>query len=426
MRLDKPCTSTPRSKHSTVISAMVAFAFGFLVTAKPLYAASSEQVLYAFQGGKHDGSEPMADLIFDSSGNLYGTTYTGGTYKGGTVFELTQNNGQWTESVLHIFQDKYGSAPKAGLAIDNAGNLYGTLPSGGTHNGGAVFELIPSGGEWTFRILHAFINNGKDGLGPEGRLIFDESGNLYGTSIGGGTHGGGTVFELKSSNGRWTEKVLYSFCSHKNCRDGAEPVAGLVFDKQGNLYSTTSLGGTHNDGTVFELVSDNDNWREKVLHSFDHNGYDGYHLLAGVILDTAGNLYGTTFYGGADSSCEDFSGCGIVFELTPNRNEIWTEKLLYSFHGRVDGSNPRGALVLDTGGYLLGTTQTGGTDNAGTVFALSPDNGKWTLNVLYAFGGQSDGGYPNAGITLDKGGNLYGTGAGGGHYGNGVFFEIIR
>jgi len=404
----------PNKKRLAIFVAVLSVALGFLAITTPVYAASSEKVLYAFQGGKQDGSEPLANLIFGSSGNLYGTTYTGGIYKDGTVLELTPKNGQWTEKVLHIFQGKYGSQPTAGLVVDKDGNLYGTLSNGGPHNGGSVFELMPSNGEWSLKVLHAFIDNGKDGVGPKGGLVFDFSGNLYGTTAVGGAFGLGTVFELLN-DGEWTYKRLYSF----NGKDGvSQPQAGLILDKAGNLYGTTY-------DSVFELMRSGGKWIEKRLHQFKHNGYDGYECLSSLTMDTNGNLYGTTALGGADSSCDNFAGCGTVFELTPNKNGTWAEKLLHSFHGKGDGYYPLAGLVSDSSGNLYGTTAGGGesNDGYGVVFELTPNDGKWTETVLYIFTGDADGGSPGAGLIFDSAGDLFGTTSGGG-VGNGVVFEI--
>ena len=406
----------PSKKHLAGFVAAFSVILGSLAMTTPLYAASSEQVLYAFQGGKSDGLEPLAGVMFDSSGNLYGTTYEGGFYNGGIVFELTPNNGQWTEKV-HTFQPKYGEKPKAGLIMDSAGNLYGTTYYGGAYGYGTVFELTPNNGEWAFKVLHAFINNGKDGLDPTAGLVFDAAGNLYGTTALGGSSNLGTLFKLTLNNGKWIYKVLHSF-SGKD--DVNQPQAALIFDTAGNLYGTTY-------GTVFELTPSGGKWTEKVLHKFKHNGYDGYACVASLIFDTAGNLYGTTFYGGADSSCNDFTGCGTVFELIPN-NGKWTEKLLHSFHDKGDGAFPLAGLIFDAAGNLYGTTGGGGLtgDGSGVVFELTPHGSNWTETVLYAFSvnGRSDGGGPTAGLIFDKAGNLYSTTEDGGGTNNGVVFEV--
>ncbi len=297
----------------------------------------TEKVLYSFcsQTNCADGAEPYAGLIFDTAGNLYGTTYYGGAYTFcyggcGTAFELTPTvGGSWTEKVLHSFNQNGtdGFYPSASLIFDTAGNLYGTTWEGGsgTYPLGTAFELTPTaGGGWTEKVLHSFNFNGTDGVQPLAGLIFDAAGNLYGTTLDGGPHAYGTVFVLTpTAGGGWTEKVLHAF---GNPGDGAELYAGLIFDAAGNLYGTTVNGGTSDNcrsynnlpgcGTVFELTSAGGVWTETVLHSFNDNGTDGFYPEAGLILDAAGNLYGTTFEGGT-YSCIGY-GCGTVFELTPN------------------------------------------------------------------------------------------------------------
>ena len=219
------------------------------------------------------------------------------------------------EKVLHNFNNNGtdGVSPQAGLIVDGAGNLYGTTSGGGTYNIGTVFELSPTAdGGWMEKVLHNFNYNGTDGYFPSASLIFDKAGNLYSTTSYGGTYGYGTVFELSpKKGGDWTEKVLYSF--DKNGTDGYGPGGGLIFDKAGNLYGTTFGGGTYDLGTAFELsLTGNGGWTEWVLHSFNDNGTDGYSLMAGLIFDKAGNLYGTTDRGGAYNE-------GTVFKLTPIR-----------------------------------------------------------------------------------------------------------
>ncbi len=252
------------------------------------------------------------------------------------------------EKILHTFNNNGtdGAVPLAGLIFDAAGNLYGTTSRGGTgscfYSGsgcGTVFKLSPNGGGgWTEQVLHYFSNNGTDGFQPLAGLIIDAAGNLYGTTATGGTHPGGTVFELTpAQGGNWTEKVLYNFCSQTNCTDGAGPLAGLIFDAAGNLYGTTSAGGTYQDfGTVFELMpTKGGGWTEQVLHSFAP-GTDGANPSAGLIFDAAGNLYGTTSYGGT-YTC-DGTSCGTVFEVSPKAGGGWTEQVLYNFGNGTDGS----------------------------------------------------------------------------------------
>ena len=275
----------------------------------------TETVLYTFTGG-NDGREPNARLLFDAPGNLYGTTMLGGNVSSvcstgcGTVFKLTPGSSGWTETVLYAFPGGIdGASPYAGLAFDTAGNLYGTASAGGNSGYGAIFKLTPGSSGWTERVLHAFTGN-YDGKYAYGDLILDGAGNLYGTAFQGGV-GYGAVFELTpSTNGRWKEKVLHGFGNSPS----ANPVAGLVMDAAGNLYGTTMEGGTGTScgsagcGTLFKLspVSVGP-WTYRVIHVFGH-GSDGYHPTGDLILDPAGNLYGTTQAGGVQ-------GSGLVFEI---------------------------------------------------------------------------------------------------------------
>ncbi len=272
-------------------------------------------MLHSFNDNGADGAYPLAGLIFDAAGNLYGTTQQGGIHscKGktcGTVFEMTpREGGGWTESVLHSFGNGTdGVNPQGSLISDASGNLYGTTYQGGIHSEGTVFEMTPrEGGGWTETVLHSF-GSGTDGVSPNATLIVDATGNLYSTTIAGGIHNGGTGFELSpQEGGGWTETVLHSF---GNGTDGANPQAGLVIDAAGNLYGTAITGGIHSDGAVFELSpQEGGGWAETVLHSFG-NGADGISPYAGLIMDAAGNLYGTTIAGGTHAD-------GTVFEIAP-------------------------------------------------------------------------------------------------------------
>jgi uncharacterized repeat protein (TIGR03803 family) len=372
------------AKALLLLGAILVAAFGFLTSASPALAAGKEKVLHNFEG--KDGVWPYPGLIFDKTGKLYGTTTSGGAHGVGTVFELTHSsNGQWTE-----------------------------------------------------RILHSFENNGKDGYWPFGGLIFDTSGNLYGTTTKGGKSGYGTVFRLtRDTHHNWTEKVLYSFAGGN---DGSKPCAGMTFDAAGNLYGTTYEGGGTGCkglgcGTVFLLAPTG---TLEVLHSFQDNGGDGNHAFGGVILDPAGNVYGTTVYGPATS---DFEGAGIVFQLTPGTNGEWVENVLYTFCSAfecADGNQPYASLIFDRAGNLYGTTIYGGaTGFDGNVFQLSPGaDGQWTESVLYDFCASryncNDGIYPYAAVVFDVSGNLYGTTYAGTNSGSecdfdgcGIVFELM-
>jgi uncharacterized repeat protein (TIGR03803 family) len=381
--------------------------------------AQTESVLHTFNNNGKDGVAPVAGLIFDASGNLYGTTLMGGAHNVGTVFELIPKaGGGWMPRVLHSFNNdgKDGYSPLAGLVSDSAGNLYGTTSQGGPKNGGVVFELSPnSGGGWTEKLLHAFNNNVPTfGSFPSASLIFDVSGNLYGTARYGGTHGSGAVFELMpNGSGGWTVKLLHSFNNLSG--DGIQPEASLIFDGAGNLYGTTSSGGS--GGTVFELTpAAGGTWTETLLHDFG-NGQDGYTPLAGVIRDAAGNLYGTTEFGGTLSF-------GIVFELTPTAGGTWTETVLHNFgNNTTDGGFSSVGLVADSAGNLYGATQKGGSLGLGTVFKLTLAGGNWTETVVHNFGGFKDGQSPQGTLVFDAVGNLYGTTYDGG-VSWGTVFEI--
>jgi uncharacterized repeat protein (TIGR03803 family) len=337
----------------------------------------TEQVLHSFNNNGTDGLYPSSGLIFDAAGNLYGTTSGGGDYscngssQCGTVFELSPTEGGgWTETVLHSFGNGTdGIVPYANLVFDTAGNLYGTTQYGGTYGGGTVFELSPTaGGGRTEQVLYSFNCTGPDGCWPEASLIFDAVGNLYGTTSYGGTYFPfGTAFELTpAAGGGWTEQVLHSFGSGI---DGAYPHARLIFDAVGNLYGTTGGGGLWGYGTVFELAPTvGGGWMETVLYSFcwQTNCADGWMPDAGLIFDAAGNLYGTTYYGGA------YNYSGTVFELTPAAGGGWTERVLYSFGSGTDGASPQAGLIFDASGNFYGTTYSGGTYNYGTAFELTP------------------------------------------------------
>lgn len=417
-----------------------------------------EQLLYSFHLSQD--FHPQANLIFDASGNLYGTDFYGGSRGAGAAFELSpQSGGGWTETVLHNFHSNSqdGRGPSSGLIFDAAGNLYGTTSNGGGdtqcfHGCGSVFELSPqSGGGWTEKILYSFKPNGQDGNYPGGGLIFDAAGNLYGVTGAGGTinsdgcigGGCGTVFELSpQTGGSWKEQVLYNFTG---APDGGEPV-GVIFDPAGNLYGTTFIGGAgacaNGCGTVFEISpGSGGQWIEKVLHSFQPNGPDGNTPYGGVIFDTAGNLFGTTGLGGSFVGEECMiEGCGTVFELSPMSGGNWSEQVLYSFQGGTDGDGPAAGLAIDAGRNLYGTTVDGGGHSGcsdrgcGTVFEVSPKpGGGWSEKVLHRFrSGLHDGYFPAAGLILDPGGNLYGTtiiggssrGGGKNIHGGGIVFEV--
>ena len=316
-----------------------------------------------------------------------------------------------TETVLWSFNGADGSYPEAALVMDRKGKLYGTTSNGGTHNKGTVFRVTLDGKE---KVLWNF--GGADGSLPQAGLILDKQGNLFGTTVEGGAHNNGTVFKLAPDG---TEAVLYSFGSATNGIDGLFPLAGVTMDAAGSLYGTTNEGGSSTAcggggcGVVFKLAPHGKSWTESVLHSFA-NGNDGVFPTSNLIEDASGNLYGTAYAGGS-------GGNGIVFEIL----HTGSEKVLWSFNG-TDGAQPEAGLIMNKQGKLFGTTFMGGANNYGAVFELSPNG---TEKVLYSFGNAADGTdgiLPYAGLLADKSGNLFGAAYGGGAESNGAIFKVNR
>jgi uncharacterized repeat protein (TIGR03803 family) len=306
-------------------------------------ATGHETVLYRFKGGA-DGKNPNAGVIRDSAGNLYGTTVYGGIGYG----VLYQVNAAGNQTVLHAFTGGTdGAYPYAGVIRDSEGNLYGTASAGGPTNSGVVYKVDAAGDE---TVLYSF-SGGPDGSGPQAGVIRDMAGNLYGTTVYGGSSNGGVVYELHANS---LETVLHSFTAGP---DGANPYAGLIGDASGNLYGTTYFGGPSNAGVVYKV--DVANKHETVLFSFA--GANGANPEGGVTGDSAGNLYGTTVNGGAASA-------GVVYKL----DTAGQETLLYSFKGGTDGASPLAGLILDSAGNLYGTASMGGNSQTGVVFALDP------------------------------------------------------
>ncbi|MGD0189823.1 MAG: choice-of-anchor tandem repeat GloVer-containing protein [Rhizomicrobium sp.] len=385
-------------------------------------AHGGEKVLHQFHGG-NDGASPSGGVIIDAKANFYGTTSNGGTGTKcddtipgcGTVYEIKKGGG---EKVLYSFQDgSDGAIPSGSLLLDSAGNLYGAAEGGGTSGDGVIFKLAPNE---TLSVLYTF-QGGSDGYFPNGSLIADASGNLYGETWYGGNYNGsacavddsgcGTVFELQPNG---TKITLYAF---QGGSDGDVPRGGLVADASGNLYGTTGGGGTCNVeiygcGTVFKIASGG---TESVLYAFQ-GGTDGQWPYGGVIIDGAGNLYGTTELGGSQ-------GAGTIFKIAPNG----TETVLYSFKGGKDGVDPQAGLVTDANGTLYGTTEYGGNSKClkngvtgcGTVFELTANGEE---KVLYTFN-KSRGENPAAPLLLSGRNELYGTTTtGNGNYG--VVFSV--
>lgn len=391
---------------SRALNSFATIAFTIL-SISSAHAGNAYQVLHYFYN--QPASHPGAALVADAQGNLYGTAERsggGGCGGGGcgAVFELTRDAaGTWHTTTIHSFTGPDGANPMGSLIFDSSGNLYGTTSSGGANNFGAVFELSRSGKVWDEKVLYSFGLPPDAGL-PTAALIFDAAGNLYGTGAG-GTANGGAVFTLQPSGSGWNESVIYNFANDPTAPGGSAPTGNLVFDTAGSLYGVTVQGGKNEVGIVYELTpSAGDSWTETVLHQFT-NGADGAGPMAGVVFDSSGNLYGTTAAGGDSSGfCQSPNhGCGTVFELKLS-NGNWTFSLLHAFTGFA--TTPFSGLVLDAAGNLYGTTWSGAS-NKGVAFKMSHSSGGWTYTLLHGFAPQS-GANPAGALILYQG-ILYGT-----------------
>jgi len=384
-------------------------------------AASTEQLLYSFAGDA-DGEYTDSDLVLDTAGNIYGTTVQGGAFSSGTVFQVTPAG---VHTVLYSFTGGTdGGQPYKGVTLDAQGNLYGTAVVGGTFTGpciesgcGVAYKLTNSGGVWTQTVIHTF-TGGNDGYGPGAGLTFDRHGNLYGMTPTGGAKGLGVIFQMRAnSNGTWSERVIHTFTGGN---DGAAASAGrLILDGAGNLYGVATAGGANGSGTAFELTpAAGGKWTFKVLYAFKGSPDAGFPYGA-LAFDASGNLYGTTYYDGAND-------LGSVYKLA-NNNGTWTESVLYSFKGGSDGSSPISNVVVDAAGNLYGTTSEGGAGcSCGTVFKLTAGtNGKWTETVAYRFQGTPDGAFVYNGMVADPAGKLYGATVHGGVSNEGAIFKFI-
>jgi uncharacterized repeat protein (TIGR03803 family) len=383
--------------------------------------ASSETLLYSFNSFSGDGYYPYSGLVADSKGNLYGVTQNGGsTY--GTVFELQLSGGTYTEILLHTFilGATDGQYPEySSLVFDKAGNLYGTTYSGGLYNFGVVFELKHSGGNWTESIIHNFAGQPKDGQSPQAGLSFDTMGNLYGTTFYGGTHNVGTVFQMKPSGSNWKYRIIHAFPGYPG---GYNPVGGLTQGKNGYYYGTTYYGGApYNAGTVYRLFQSRGVWVGQTVYTFGGDTL-GAAPDSSLTMDSAGNFFGTTYNGG------DLN-LGTVFELKAGKNDRYSHLILYSFKGgNTDGYYPYtgSGVTLDAKGNLYGTTIYGASSsNEGSVYELKLKSGNYKETVLHSFvdSNGNDGYYPYAGVILVKG-KLYGTTESGGTHGAGTVFEV--
>jgi uncharacterized protein YceK len=406
--------------------------------------AGALEVLHVFHSPPR-GMNPIAPIATDALGNLYGETSQGGTPTSsggcGTVFELTPSGSGYLEKTLHKFRhEPDGCGPGGGLTFDSSGAIYGTTFSGGRggFGNGTVFKLSPSGSGYAYKVLYRF-KDGRDGAWPVGGVIVGANGVLYGATqygasyaCAGNTEGCGTVYSLTPNGSKYAEKILYVF---KGGNDGLLPISGLAMDSSGALYGTTWLGGGVGSigiGTVYKLTPSGSGYAEQVIHAFQGGQHDGAFPWAPVIIELNGDVDGTTQYGGSnDASCtaEGYGGnCGLVFRLTPSGSS-YTESILHLFRGGRDGSQPQAPLT-NNGGVLYGTTTDGATGfpcrrECGTVYALTPAKRGYANTVLYSFNERS-GWFSRAGVLVSNGA-LYGTTYFQGsnhHYAGGTVFKL--
>jgi uncharacterized repeat protein (TIGR03803 family) len=392
----------------------------FVVSLRLTAHAQTFSVVHAFNGVNF--AAPLSGVTL-GAGVLYGTTECLNDCGGyGTVYQITPLGSNWYYAPLFLFSGRNGLGPQARVVFGPDNHLYGTTVNGGPQEEGAVFSLTPrpticatANCFWAESVLYQFMGP-PDGDGPGGGdLVWDQMGNMYGTTIIGGNSNLGTVYQMTKSGNNWNEMPIHSFTGP----DGQEPFAGVILDSSGNLFGTTYGGGLYGFGTVFELTYNIDSgWTETVLYNFQ-NLSDGQGLDAGLVSDSAGNLYGATSHGGA-------RGGGTVFELSPAGNS-WAFTLLYSFSG---GCGPGASLALDTSGNLYGTTFCGGANGYGNVFKLTNTQNGWVYSSLHDFTDGTDGAYPVSNVTIAADGTLYGTTEYGGNsscnppYGCGVVWMI--
>jgi uncharacterized repeat protein (TIGR03803 family) len=369
-------------------------------------------VLHTFTGP--DGLMPYAGVTLDGGGNLYGTTFGGGANGMGTVYELKHRDSSYLHTELHSFTGGAdGSVPFGGVIFGPDGQLYGTTYNGGYEDSGVVFSLRPQATicpavscPWIETTLYNFASFDNSFGALYGEVAFDQSGNLYGTLAYGGSGGSGSVYQVSRSGGGWTGTVIYSFLSTYY------PPHNVIVDSAGNLYGTTDVGGQYDAGVVFELTPNGSGWTEQDIASLGAPGTGGY-PLGGLIRDSAGNLYGNE---------TGLNGNASVFELSPSGSG-WELTVLYtwSFSNNADG--PVGNLVMDSRGNLYGTTMSLGTHGYGNIFKLSRNGNSWTYTDLYDFQDNGDGAYPTGDLSIDSDGNIYGTNTGD-QSGHGVVWKL--
>ena len=402
------------SSLAGVLATSVVFAL-IGISAKSV-TAQTLTVIHNFRGTS-DGGTPEFGLARDAAGNLYGTSYYGGNGYG-NVFRLQSKNNSWIFTPLYNFQSEADGFNAGAVVVGPNGSLYGSTVWGGTQTCGCgtLFNLRPSPrpsatvfGGWNKQTLQNFAGD-PDGYNPWGSLTFADANHFYGTTESGGPESGGTVFELTFSSGSWHYSNIYTFTPNGG---GYNPFGGVIQDANGNLYGTTSAGGSDDDGTVYELVHSGSGWTMNILYSFQ-NGSDGKNPWTGLAMDQSGNLYGSTGSGGLNNQ-------GAVFQLSPSGGGGWAFNVIYSFEAGSRGA--AGSLAMDSEGNLYGVTSTGGHLHEGSIFKLTRSGSAWTYTGLHDFL-ISDGVEPSGNLVLAPNGKLYGTTSGGGPFLYGTVWEL--
>jgi uncharacterized repeat protein (TIGR03803 family) len=378
--------------------------------------AQNDSVLYFFPGGEY-GGQPWGNLVLDSHGNLYGTASSGGQ-GAGVVFELTPaSGGGWNESVIYSFGSRPndGAMPIGALVFDAAGNLYGLTNQGGSNSLGTVYELSPAaGGGWTEQVLYNF-KGGSDVAAPNSSLVFDTSGNLFGSSAIGGIYNMGGIFELSpEAGGGWTEQVILA----GNRKEGGNFLGPVAVDSHGALYVEAALSGAYNAGSVYRLALVSGLWKANVIHAFANSTADGNEPSGGLVIGPPNHISGVTQAGGTH-------GDGVAFQLVQKGTGSWTETILHNFgDSPTDGKNPQAGLTLGPVGRLYGTAFAGGTKKSGTVFVLSDNTGAWVETTLHNFNSTTDVGFPSGGVIENSDLTLFGMGYNGGSSGMGGVYQL--
>jgi uncharacterized repeat protein (TIGR03803 family) len=380
--------------------------------------ASTTEVIYSF-AGEEDGEYADSDVAIDRAGNLYGSTVLGGDVGGGTVWQLARSGNDWVHSVLYSFTGGAdGGEPYKGVTVDADGNLYGTAVTGGSGSCeggcGVAYKLTKAGNAWSYAVIHAF-TGGEDGSGPGARVTVDRQGNVYGMAPTGGEFGLGTIYQLHpNASGSYSFRLIHAFTGGD---DGATGSAGKMVLRNRHLYGAATAGGAFGEGTIFELTRDGSGgWTFNTIYAFKGDP-DAAFPYGGLLFDPTGNLYGTTYYDGAHE-------VGAVYQLSQGSSGSWTEQVLYSFKPQPDVNSSISNLVADVDGNLYGTGSEGGLGSGGIFKLARGQSGNWVETVEHRFQGPPDGAFPYNGMTRGTDGSFYGATVHGGEDDEGAVYKF--